>query len=257
MTCTIFFRSFWGAERANPPQSRHNARLCSITGLLTWPMEISPGFSSLRENKPLKNSKVFLYVYSPSLPPLPCCCFSPQSSCKRLPFKVKLGLERSSPGAVSPPPSSLLPPEVTQDETASFSLLPGWLVRSHTRQTAHCRSRAVLVRRDGHLRVSWGVWKDTHSFFIPGLSSWTHSFWHAGLMGNRAQNKNELITILLPPLPNPQAFLQNNQFCIRIVLKTGSGWTPDGPHLCEHRWDINLPTVLSLRNNPGSPNSRR
>lgn len=197
-------------------------------------MEIPSGLGSLRENKSLKNTKAFLYTYSPPLPPPPSCCFSPQSSCKRLPFKVKVGLERSSPGAVSLPPSFFFPPEVTQDETASFSLLPGWLLRSHTWQTVRRRSAVVLLRGHGHFGVSWGFWKDTHSFFITGLSSWTRPLWHAGFMGNRTQNKNELITVVLPLPPKPQAFLQNNQFCIRIVLKTGSGWTLDAPHLCEH-----------------------
>jgi len=124
MACAIFFKSFRGAERANPTQSRGNARLCSIAGLVAWLVEIPSGLGSLGENKALKNSKAFLHMCSPPLPP-PCCCFSSQSSCERLPLKVKLGLERSSAGAVSPPASSLFPPEVTQGGTASLPPLPG------------------------------------------------------------------------------------------------------------------------------------
>lgn len=216
MACPVFFRSFWGAECATSPQSRGNARLHSIAGLLTWLVEIPSGLGSLKENKRLKNTKAFLYTYSPPFLPPPCCCFSPQSSCKRLPFKIKLGLESSSSRAVSSPPSSLFPPEVTQHKAASFSLLPGWLVRSHPWWTVHRRSTVVLVRGDGHLGILRGL--KGYTFISPSPEQLDLPFlalWAA------AQNKNRLKTIELPPPPKPRALLQNTQRCTVIVLNTG------------------------------------
>jgi len=213
MACAIFFKSFRGAERANPTQSRGNARLCSIAGLVAWLVEIPSGLGSLGENKALKSSKAFLHMCSPPLPP-PCCCFSSQSSCERLPLKVKLGLERSSAGAVSPPASSLFPPEVTQGGTAS---LPPCLDDSSD-LTAGTGLPAVPLRGAGIARRP-GAFGRARVHFSSQASALGLAL--CGTLALRAAGL--VITVVwLSPL-KPRAFLQGNQVCARIVLQTGSG----------------------------------
>lgn len=167
MACTIIFRPFWGGEQVNPPQSRGYSRPCSIAGLGTSLVEIPSGSGSLRENKPLKDTKVFPYMCS--LPP-PRCCFSPQSSCKNC-F-----------------PITIFPLPTTSDSGWSCQLFsPAWM----TFQISHLTNSILQEHSNPAERrwMSWGILRGLKGYtfiFHPrpeqlGSLSGTLTSWATGL----------------------------------------------------------------------------
>lgn len=153
MACTIILRSFWGAEQANPPQGRGKfqaVQYCKtpdlVGGNTFW-------FGSLKKKQASEGHQgISFYVFSSSSTLL---LFTSEQLLKLFPHHH-------------------LPSSHQKSLKWSCQLFsPAWMSSqiSHlTNSTLFvCRSTVILVRGDGCLRASWAVWKDTHSFFIPGL----------------------------------------------------------------------------------------